>query len=406
MQEFARLFCVENEPCFRCMVMMKTIILLSLASMGLAYGAATLSYPVVDSGQIQCFDNETAIEAPKKGEAFYGQDAQFERNAPSYTDMGNGCVKDNVTGLIWEKGFRVVTFFEALEGAKSCTTGGFNDWRLPTIKEVYSLANFGGRDVGPGSDNKPFINTDYFDFEYGSNGHRVIDTQMISSTIFAGLAMGGVAAYGFNLADGRIKSYGVGSSFTVRYVRGQAYGFNDYVDNGDGTITDKATGLTWSQEDSGKGMNWEAALAYVQELNAKNYLGHSDWRLPNSKELHSIVDINRSPRTTQSPAIDPLFKCSVEKNEAGLDDAPYYWTSTTHDSAGSKKSGFALYIPFGEAMGTSGRGGTPASNWNDVHGAGCQRSAPKQGSMDDWADGDGPQGDAVRIDNYVRVVRG
>lgn len=386
--------------------LMKKSILLSLTAMGVALGNPTPNYPLVDTNQSECFDNEKAIPAPQKGEAFYGQDAQFQGAQPSYTDLGNGCVKDNVTGLTWEKGFRVVSFFDALEGAQTCTTGGYDDWRLPTIKEVYSLANFGGKDVGPGSENMPFINTDYFDFEYGSNGGRVIDTQMISSTIFGGLAMGGAAAFGFNLADGRIKSYGIGSSFTVRYVRGQAYGINDFVDNGDGTITDKATGLTWSQEDSGKGMNWEAALAYVQELNAKNYLGHSDWRLPNAKELHSIVDVERSPRTTNSPAINPLFKCSIEKNEAGLDDAPYYWTSTTHDSAGSKKSGFGIYIPFGEAMGTSGRGGTPASNWNDVHGAGCQRSAPKQGDMADWADGDGPQGDAVRIDNYIRVVRG
>ncbi len=378
--------------------------------MGVAFGDQALTYPVVDSGQVECFDNEKVIPAPKQGEAFYGQDAQYTRNAPSYTDLGNGCIQDNVTGLIWEKAFRVVSLFQALEDAKTCTTGGYNDWRMPTIKEVYSIANFDGRDVGQSSnvENKPFINTDYFDFEYGANGHRIIDTQMISCTVFAGFGMGTVTAFGFNMADGRIKSYPLfrGSqenAYTIRFVRGKAYGINDFVDNGDGSITDKATGLTWSQTDNGESLNWEDALAYVQKMNAENYLGHNDWRMPNVKELNSIVDYDRSPQATQTPAINPMFKCSVEKNEAGRDDAPFYWTSTTHHSNGHNGAGWACYVPFGEAMGTSGQG---TSNWNDVHGAGCQRSDPKAGERNPYPEGQGPQGDATRGYNYVRVVRG
>jgi hypothetical protein len=43
--------------------------------------------------------------------------------------------------------------------------------------------------------------------------------------------------------------------------------------------------------------------------------------------------------------------------------------------------------------------------WIDVHGAGAQRSDPKLGHPDDWPFGHGPQGDAIRIYNYVRLVR-
>jgi hypothetical protein len=43
--------------------------------------------------------------------------------------------------------------------------------------------------------------------------------------------------------------------------------------------------------------------------------------------------------------------------------------------------------------------------WMDVHGAGCQRSDPKAGSASNYPNGFGPQGDAQRIDNYVRLVR-
>jgi hypothetical protein len=44
--------------------------------------------------------------------------------------------------------------------------------------------------------------------------------------------------------------------------------------------------------------------------------------------------------------------------------------------------------------------------WIDVHGAGAQRSDPKTGNPADFRNGFGPQGDAIRIFNYVRLVRG
>ena len=41
----------------------------------------------------------------------------------------------------------------------------------------------------------------------------------------------------------------------------------------------------------------------------------------------------------------------------------------------------------------------------NVHGAGAQRSDPKSGSASDYPQGHGPQGDVVRVENYVRCVR-
>jgi len=75
---------------------------------------------------------------------------------------------------------------------------------------------------------------------------------------------GYTTVFGANFADGRIKGFrkrdpsgGGQKMLYVRYVRGNAnHGINDLVDNGDGTITDKATGLMWSKGDSGSGMNW------------------------------------------------------------------------------------------------------------------------------------------------------
>ena len=184
----------------------------------------------------------------------------------------------------------------------------------------------------------PFIDTKFFKFAYGDprTGERVIDSQYASSTKYVGKGPRGFdKLFGVNFADGRIKGYdllmpggGMEKTFFVLCVRGNpSYGKNDFHDNGDGTITDRATGLMWSKADSGKGMNWQDALAWVQKKNAEKYLGHNDWRLPSVKELQSIVDYTRSPDTTHSPAIDPVFTCTTITNEVGQADYPFYWSA-------------------------------------------------------------------------------
>jgi Protein of unknown function (DUF1566) len=410
-------------------------------------------YAIVDSGQTLCYNATAQIDPPAPGADFYGQDAQYKGNQPSYTRSTDGLtVTDNVTGLVWQQspdtnGDGVINVADKMtwEQAQAYPVklnakkfGGFDDWRLPSIKELYSLILFIGTDPNPmaptSAGQVPFIDTDFFAFAYGDTaaGERIIDSQYASSTKYVSTTMhGDETLFGVNFADGRIKGYGLhmpdGSikKFVVQSVRGNPdYGKNDFVDNGDGTIADKATRLMWAQADSGKGLDWQQALAWAQQMNAEDYLGHNDWRLPGVKELQSIIDYKRSPDTTQSAAIDPLFTCTGITNEAGQPDFPFYWTSTTHAGTGGRAD-TADYMAFGRAMGymvpgmvPGGPGGggpsagePPAStavaggSWMDVHGAGAQRSDPKVGDPSQFPYGRGPQGDAIRIYNYVRLVR-
>ncbi|MFI3297575.1 MAG: DUF1566 domain-containing protein [bacterium] len=434
------------------------------------------NYKIVDTGQELCYDNTKEITPPTVKSKFYGQDAQHQGNQPSYTDNGDGTITDNVTGLIWQKEFAVMSYAQAVETLKTFSLAGKKDWRIPTIKEAYSLMMFSGSDINPeaGIEDEsaavPFINAEYFAFKYGANGNRVIDSQMLSSTLYVGSSDKEALVFGVNFADGRIKGYGMrlggnDKEFMVRFVRGNAYGENQFVDNGDGTISDVATSLMWSKTDSQKGMKWSEALDYAKKMNKINYLGFSDWRVPNAKELQSLVDYTRSPATTSSAAIDPMFSTSAMVNEAGLIDYPFYWTSTTHARAGEDGGTAAVYVAFGRSLGNmaallgggqhpgggesrenddngssmrgqggpggggmggggrSGGGMGPggpgggegggqrprpegtAANWIDVHGAGSQRSDPKTGDASKFANGNGPQGDAIRINNYVRLVR-
>jgi len=88
-----------------------------------------------------------------------------------------------------------------------------------------------------------------------------------------------------------------------------------------GTVTDNCTGLMWQQATAdingngevgaGDSIYWREALEYCERL---NFAGYDDWRLPNVKELHSILDLGRT-----GPAIDSIFDSTVSA----------YWSSTS-----------------------------------------------------------------------------
>jgi len=378
--------------------------------LAIAACSVPITYPIVDTGQQTCYGNLGPITPPRPGDAFFGQDGQYQGNQPAYKDNRDGTVSDLVTGLTWVKARGTkVAWKDAVAGAKACRVGGYTDWRMPAIKELYSLINFNGHmDPRSPENSRPYIDTRFFDFVYGNTaiGERPIDSQDWTATDYIGTTMNGnPTVFGVNFADGRIKGYPklkgdpqrgwTEHTLYVRYVRGNPqYGKNDFTDNGDGTVTDRATGLMWQQVDSGKTLNWQQALAYAEGL---ALAGHDDWRLPNAKELQSIVDYTRAPVQTHSAAIDPLFRVTAIES--------YFWTGTTHlDSP--PDMGAAIYIAFGRAMGYMQM---PPNSGNvrfiDVHGAGAQRSDPKAGDPARFPQGRGPQGDDVRIYNYVRCVR-
>jgi uncharacterized protein DUF1566 len=84
-----------------------------------------------------------------------------------------------------------------------------------------------------------------------------------------------------------------------------------FVDNGDGTITDKCLSLIWQKATAPDRMNWQEALQYCHGLELG---GHDDWRLPNIKELATLNDYTR-----YRPSTDPVFETVPD----------WYWSSTT-----------------------------------------------------------------------------
>ena len=276
------------------------------------------AFALPDTGQILCYDSSgNVIDC-----AGTGQDGEYLINPISYTDNGDGTVTDNNTGLTWQKcsvgqnndvncsGAALAFNWYQASGTYdqtynsspqdvcgSLNLGGHSDWRLPTSrKELNSLVDY---HIAPYS--LP-INIAYFPntkpayyWVYASHAYFTDAAELVSFN------------YGWSSYDSKTQLY------YVRCVRGQ-YAPQNFTDNSDGTVTDSATGLMWQQGEP-EVMKWGDALAYCNGLTLANY---SDWRLPNERELVTIVD-----ETKFNPAINTEFF----PNASTLG----YWSSTTNN---------------------------------------------------------------------------
>jgi len=387
------------------------------------------NYTQVATGQINAYDEDgNVVSSLKPSDSLYGQDAHYLKGKKmAFQKNDNGTVTDLNTGLMWQE----VPTSEGFDwqGAKdyveNLELGGYDDWRLPTAKELFSISDF--------SEGWPYLDTTYFSLV--NNEHVDKSEQYWTANKYLGHTEEGqyTAAFGVNHATGHIKAYpgeapkdrkdrkgpppnnqqprgqeddnrnenrpppGNGERPMsnpmlkhVRAVRGSIYGENDFKDNGDGTITDNATGLMWAKNDSEQGLDWKNALYYAEN---SELAGYSDWRLPNVKELQGIVDYNFAPEAKDASkdraAIHPLFKISEITNENGDKDYPYFWTSTSARFQKGKPYFYAWYVAFGRAVSKTGL---------DSHGAGAVRFDTKHKN--------GPAGEGgERYYNYVRLVR-
>lgn len=87
----------------------------------------------------------------------------------------------------------------------------------------------------------------------------------------------------------------------------------------DHLVEDTGTGLCWPQyaQPSVTGLSWSEAFGFIHDLNSDGFLGHSDWRLPNRRELYSLID-----HATKEPCLPPGNPFRDVWNG-------WYWTSTT-----------------------------------------------------------------------------
>lgn len=114
------------------------------------------------------------------------------------------------------------------------------------------------------------------------------------------------------------------------WYRPAGYVKNDFDDNKDGTITDRATGLMWQKSGSDTFMKYEDAELYIGEINRTKFAGYDDWRLPTVDELASLL---MPEKQSQGLYISPIF----------ADTQSWCWTSDKRISGGA----WHIYFLFG-----------------------------------------------------------
>src|SRR5262245_12016627 len=146
-----------------------------------------------------------------------------------------------------------------------------------------------------------------------------------------------------------------------------------YTDNGDGTITDNNTKLMWEKKsddgsihDKDNVYSWFNAFdVHVATLNATNFAGFNDWRVPNVKELLSIVNYALAGGAT--PKVSPEFDNSCTAGATVLSGsctaASRYWSSTTNAS----DPGDHYFVHFGFDFGSPHVGSVPGLITGGVH---------------------------------------
>ena len=87
-------------------------------------------------------------------------------------------------------------------------------------------------------------------------------------------------------------------------------------DNGDGTVSDFDTGLLWQQQDDNSQRTWGSAVGYCNGL---TLAGKTDWRLPEVKELVSIVDYR-------------VYFLSIDNTFFQGTNATFYWSASSFAS--------------------------------------------------------------------------
>ncbi len=80
-----------------------------------------------------------------------------------------------------------------------------------------------------------------------------------------------------------------------------------FIDNGNETITDNQTGLTWFKKDSrqilAKWLHLEKSMAFAEKMNGEQFGGFDDWRVPELKDVKTIFDKSFSNRAVGNDEI-------------------------------------------------------------------------------------------------------
>ena len=350
----------------------------------------------VESSQVSAIP-QAPIRLPKTGQTTSyatGDDGDLKRGvawpSPRFTDNGDGTVTDNLTSLAWTKDANAPepaacssatpkrgTWQGALNYVACLNTNnylGYTDWRLPNINELVSLVNKGQTYPGAWLNTQGLSVWGSFWSSTTSAGYsqgRALIVSMDTGWVGNDYKSGQGGYYGswpvrsgqsgviqllktgqttcYDSSGNVIACAGTGQDGDIQ--AGSPWPIPRFTDNGNGAITDNLTGLIWTKDANAPGpaacspatpKTWQGALNYVACLNTNNYLGYTDWRLPNINELKSLVNKEQT---------DPGAWLNTQGFTNVQSYSSLYWSSTTHASYSSDCNScyaWVVYMYYGD----------------------------------------------------------
>jgi hypothetical protein len=306
-------------------------IFLSLGMQLLVLKVFAADFTLNDTGVVYCYIDGKATKNCKGT----GADAEFGRDVTHPSDqngyagfsftkidsVGNeiskassqwSCIKDNVTGLIWENKTRDGTIHDGRQGFDQLTLKptvladvsnaeklcGYSDWRVPSRRELFSIFSY-ARGGSAAVDERYFSNTIAGQYWTSTSYERKANPVNFWTLSFFDPILRG------RMQDPRDTQF-------ARVVRSdKPYGINNFFKSGD-EVRDRSTGLSWKR--CTVGQSWDGLTCQGQSIDMtidqaisaahdeSNRTGQM-WRVPNFKELDSIIDTDRR----WAPAIDTRF---------------------------------------------------------------------------------------------------
>jgi len=299
---------------------------------------AAVAKALLWTGQVDCYNeqgNKIACENT-------GQDAEFQTGLhgpqPRFLKKGDQ-VEDCLTGLYWTRKSNFAEFplnwqesLDFIRQMNQQTYLGFNDWRLPNRRELYSLLSFQHSrpalpeghpfdEVFPGwywtstsaaisPDHAWYIHMDGARMFYGGKDQSYLVWPVRGSDTGVFIATGQQRCYDHKGQEIECLATGQDGEYRV----GRQWPENRFCLQGD-IVEDRLTGLQWLRQASlgQQPVNWQQALAQVAEFNQQSA---QHWRLPSINELESLVDCSRA-----RPALAAAELFSQLKD--------VYWSSST-----------------------------------------------------------------------------
>jgi hypothetical protein len=243
---------------------------------------------VIKTDQSRCYDGDGKLMDC----AGSGQDAETRMGIkwpmPRFEARGT-VVIDRLSGLMWlrDSGFTEFpqTWREALEIVAKMNQKaafGYRDWRLPERRELFSLVSH--ERINPALPfEAPFENV-FAGYYWTADTCSRLEDQ----------------AWYIHLGGGRIQRGMKHGSYMVWPVRCHSNGSDSVLAGGRYVIDkrlvyDRRTGLEWASKaaQTSEPLSWTDALLLVESMNARAANGCRDWRLPNIRELESLIDVRR-----------------------------------------------------------------------------------------------------------------